>query len=687
MPVSTEYHDLLLEASKLYIRGDYVGARRACLIATQILPLSTDAHALLANIDRSLEDFESSERSFRICLDLNPYQPIVLHSYAGLLVKMERLEEALKCSMKAIQLAPHSGILAERAGYILWKLGNVEKAIALSISALQNDSTLVTAALNLSSIYTECNEPEKAENVLIDAMRSNPESHLLKYNYSVCQYNRGFLEKSIIATREAISLSRSFPEGECFLSFLLCEIGKHEESLKLALEVTRSYPNFTQGWIQLTAVYLCIHDFARAEETARSLVSKTHDSPSLLILLATALREQGKLDEAHEFLLRAEHGIGADHELTLATASLLEAQGQVTEARVQLRTYLESGNSSLQIACSFSRLLLSESDANICIASLDQFKQSILLPKEQISYYFALARVSHYKKEYLDSASFLSKANSIKLGITGNDYLCYWKKTKLCSDKLINNSFANRLSNRNTKDGSGFVFIVGLPRCGSTLLESILLASADFKELGETNLLAEAIGSCSAEARSKSGVVGSLDEKLRELAGTFSGYLDKNLYNYVYIDSIIAYLPAAKIIHCRRHPLDQILSLYRCNLGSGSFYSSHLESTALLLVEQERCLNLYKEIAGDTMFTMRYEDLVESPSEWIDAVLSWLCIENRISHTSFYRQKRYVPTASSLRVRQPIDKLSVNCWIEYADLLKPASRIIHNSGLFSDYTF
>ena len=115
-------------------------------------------------------------------------------------------------------------------------------------------------------------------------------------------------------------------------------------------------------------------------------------------------------------------------------------------------------------------------------------------------------------------------------------------------------------------DGNNRIFIVGVPRCGSTLLESILATNPCLKDLGETTALAQAIYNTSENTNKekKHSLCKLYDEQVaRTVPSNHSSTVDKNLYNFINVSHIARSMPSAKIIHCKRHPLDNILSMLR----------------------------------------------------------------------------------------------------------------------------
>ena len=161
----------------------------------------------------------------------------------------------------------------------------------------------------------------------------------------------------------------------------------------------------------------------------------------------------------------------------------------------------------------------------------------------------------------------------------------------------------------------------------------------------------------------------------------FKYITDKYLYNFVYINWIAAHMPAAKIIHCRRSPMDNILSMYRSNLAAGNNYTSKPEDAAKILIAHEQAMQIQKKRHPKKIFTFDYDEFVSAPEANLPKILEWLGLEFDQRYLHPEKSKRSVNTASVMQARKPISNKSVGGWKNYERLLKPALRIFQESGL------
>lgn len=157
--------------------------------------------------------------------------------------------------------------------------------------------------------------------------------------------------------------------------------------------------------------------------------------------------------------------------------------------------------------------------------------------------------------------------------------------------------------------------------------------------------------------------------------------IDKNLYNFIYINWIATYMPAAKIIQCRRNPMDNILSMYRSNLSAGNNYISNLEDAAKVLIAYEQAMTIHNERYPEKIFTFDYDAFVNAPEKNLSKLLEWLGLEFNENYLHPEKSTRSVNTASVMQARKPISNKSVGGWKNYENLLKPALRTLQESGI------
>ena len=264
-------------------------------------------------------------------------------------------------------------------------------------------------------------------------------------------------------------------------------------------------------------------------------------------------------------------------------------------------------------------------------------------------------------------------ANNLKFDLNPFNYEDFLKKSRtllLEMDKKI-------LKKIELKNSSENIFIVGMPRCGSTLLESIISMNKNVCALGEINILEESYLEYK-ESQKKKRIDELYIQKVNKKT-QLNITTNKWLYNYRYAGIISDEIPNSKIIHCYRNPLDNILSLYRAHFTKGNQYSSSLVNCAKVYLEQEKIMSIYKNKFQSKIYNLNYDLLVSNPNKEIKSLISWLGWKWQDLYSSPHQNTRAIATRSSVEVRSPINSKSIGGWKNYREMLKPALEILTQS--------
>ncbi len=294
-----------------------------------------------------------------------------------------------------------------------------------------------------------------------------------------------------------------------------------------------------------------------------------------------------------------------------------------------------------------------------------------LNPNSKIYAAFAISNLLHKKEKFKESAKYLKIANDESLRYKKSDSNLKIKHTEFYRSLKFKNS-----KNKKFKDSCNFVFIVGMPRSGSTLLENILSLNSKVIDMGEVNYLEESL----KEIKDIKCVYELYKKKvLNQFKSSFI-YTDKNLFNYMYCPIISHYFPGAKIINCMRNPLDNILSIYRANFLNQSF-SFSLQDISNLYVHYFETMEEYKIKYSGIIYNYIYEDLIKKPNDVIPEIINWLNWDWDEKYLSPHENKRNVFTASSAQIRKKFYSSSIGIWKEYKELLEPAIEIIKTNKI------
>ena len=476
-------------------------------------------------------------------------------------------------------------------------------------------------------------------------------------------------------------IDQGFNDHRVFANFgsILIDFGKPEEAELSLREAIKLNPNFAQAHTNLGGI---LKNQGKSEDAEKSYRQAIQLNPDLSIAnynLGSLLIDLGKLEEAELYTRKAIklNNKCADSHINLG--NIMRILGKLESAETLYQKAIEL-NPDFSLAYYALSTLQYKSDQTKWQDKL--FSESILMNKQKnelVDIYFARANILHKQKNFKDSSKNLKLANQLKLHLTPYKPDALIEKSQF----LILESDRKKIDQTENDQSPKSIFIVGMPRSGSTLLESILSMNNNVIDLGEINILEE---SFLKYKKNTSGF--TLAELYWETTNThknkFKITTNKWLYNYQYSGIIASEIPNAKIIHCVRNPLDNILSIYRTSFSRGNEYSSSLVDCTKVYLDQERIMTEYKNRFNSKIYDFNYDSLVTNPKNEIKSLISWLGWEWDDSYLTPHLNPRSVSTASSVQVRSPINSNSIGGWKNYTEMLKPAIEILTKTYKYKD---
>jgi len=248
-------------------------------------------------------------------------------------------------------------------------------------------------------------------------------------------------------------------------------------------------------------------------------------------------------------------------------------------------------------------------------------------------------------------------------------------------------------------DEDGPIFIIGMPRTGTTLVERILTSHSDVSAVGELTdfplLMTEMVQERHAIGSPEEGDIDAslrLDfhelgrryvDCARQLAGGAQYFVDKLPYNFLYCGYILAALPRAKIIHLRRDPLDTCYAVYKTLFFNAYSYSYDLQELADYYVGYRTHMDHWHRALPGRILDVSYEEFVRDPESQARRVLDWCGLSWQASVLEFHAQQRPSMTASAMQVRRPIYTHSIGAWRRSETSLAQVRERLERAGLLS----
>ena len=524
--------------------------------------------------------------------------------------------------------------------------GEIKDAELLYKQVIKMSGMDSVAFANLGVIYKQKVQLDKALSATLKAIEIEPGNAGIHMNLGSILQDQGKLKQALSATLKAIELQPDYSEAHKNLGGILKDQGELDQALNSTLKAIELKPDNVDAYINLGFIFL----------------------------------ERGQLDKAHAEISKAIELNPDDAVAHIMLGRIEEANGNLCKTKQLYSRSIEINPHQGWAYFEISKNLLSAEEAISILELIDGLSEAQFLPNEKMLLAFASSNCHHRLNEFSKSAINLSVANDIKLMLRASE-----KNSHISSTERMLKPGEYHCATSSTC-GKGRIFIVGMPRCGSTLVESILSVNSLAVDLGETKALSKAI--IKIRTNENTSPCCTLEEfyldQLKISSEIPEISLDKQLYNYMNSGIIARSMPAARIIHCRRNPLDNILSMFRANLTNGNNYTSSLEDSAEVLISQEQAMKHFKHLFPSSIYTLSYESLVNDPHHEIRRLLAWLEWDWNDDYLEPHKSSRSINTASVIQARKPINNKSVGGWKNYAEMLEPARRLLVDSGLFAN---
>ena len=543
------------------------------------------------------------------------------------------------------------------------EINNLKIAKNLFILSVKKYPLKINSYILLAEILRKENKVNDALRILQTAKKIDKFNAEIDYSLSISYKTINLFREAIFSIESAI---KQQPENQIYQILkadILIEFLKYEEAkeLLLNLKLPKDSYLYFQREILISKIFINQKKYTLAEKVLLELMKLFSKERTLYLNLSDLYFKNKELDKGILILKEAVNKFPEFIPLRFNLGIMYRNLGLI---KLSIKTHIEilekdkfNSNSYYELSTMYDF-----SNHNEELKTLIDINIENLPQKEKIYFCYSKANIYHCNENYKASAYFLKIANEEKLKIQPSDI-----KRKMKNGEYYRNLKIDKtLNSEKVIDGKKYLFIVGMPRCGSTLLETILSLNPKVKDLGEVFFLEESLQKVNALHEVKN----LYEEKVMNINSQKKIFTDKNLFNFLYCPIIYKFFPNAKIIHCTRNPLDNILSIYRTNFLNQSF-SSSLKDISELYDYHLELMHEYKGKFGIMIYSYDHDKAVKDPKESIHNLISWLEWEWSDKYLSPQKSKRSVFTASSAQVRKKINSDSSGYWKKYEDLLKP----------------
>jgi tetratricopeptide (TPR) repeat protein len=595
----------------------------------------------------------SAENCFTAAVKLDPNYVEAYSNLGNLLQLQGKSRDAVICLKKAIEIEPSFAQAYNNLGNALKQLGEIDDAFAAYQKAIVINPDLAEAYANSGGIQIQRGQAEAALECYDKAIQLKPDDAEFFYNRGKVLFASGQFEKALENFNRAIELKPDYFEAYTNCGVLLSGSGQFDKAIEHFNEAIRLKP-----------------DLAAAYSNR-----------------GNALSEIGKTEEALASYHKAV-------QLKPDYANALYNRGNVQRSLGLFEEALESYNEAIRLVpdyaeAYFNRSCLDEY-SQVSDAELDfmerQIKRTDLPAADLINYYFALANTCERAGDC---------ARHFELLLEGN----HLRRQEIAYDIAIEQDTCARIKTLfpDTNDGvqppayaddSSLtpIFIVGMPRSGTSLVEQIIASHSQVYGAGELTRLRQIIRTMLRPAVAMDRPDHNLNLRKNiesKIHSDYLGYLeslrrsekvitDKMPSNFMFLGFILSAIPSAKIIHIQRSPIAVCWSIFKHNFsGEGNAYGYEMDELAEYYLLYHDLMEFWQARFPDRIYHLDYEELTENQEIETRKLLDYCGLDWEQSCLDFHATKRDVKTASQVQVRKKMYQGSSSAWLKYEQQLQP----------------
>ena len=635
--------------------------------------------------------FNDAIKILKIILDDYPKHIDCLYMAAVSSRYLKEYKDAQNFIEKLLAVAPDMGRAYQELAHLHRDMGNEDISIKYYRQACELNPALLVSWKSLHQFFVKTNNHSAANTTLlkINKLESLP-STLLYIDQILHEGRIAIAEKKC---RAFLKQNPTHTYGMYLLSEIANRFGHFDDAEFLLQKAIEFDSNDGDLRMKYAEVLRKRQKFSETLEQVEILCKMFPDNLAYQAQLATEIMQNGDHEAAvsiyKKLLVKNPNNF-----------SIHTSKGHAEKTLGQTDIAIESYKSAYKIKPDHGESYFSLSNLKTYSFTKDevtkmqtQLKRLDLPLKEQAYFNFALASAYESDKKYDQAFFHLDKGNQIKNSQSN------YKIDQMNSELQLQQDVCDIDFFKNLGDGGckspDPIFILGLPRAGSTLIEQILASHSMIDgtlELPNILSLVQSLrGSdvygtlgkypnCMRDftsvKRSELGEAYITDTKIHRKNAPF--FTDKMPNNFRHIALIHLILPNAKIIDARRYPLDCCFSMFKQLFAQGQEFTYGLKEAGSYYNSYIKLMNHWNKVLPGKILKVNNEDVIEDLEGQVKRILKFIDIPFEENCITFHETERLVRTASSEQVRQPINKKGIGRWKPYAKHLKPLLETIDN---------
>ena len=609
---------------------------------------------------------------FKTALETNPSKAQYWLSYIDALIKLDRKTDA----KILFDQAKSKGAKGDGFDKLEKSLVGLEKVAEVNAISQKSQEPPKNQLKSIASLNTQ-GQHNQALNQALQLQQQFPKSFNLFNIIGAANKSLGKLDDAIVAYQKALSIKPDLAEtyynmgnalkGKCKLDEA---IGAYNKALAIKPDFAEAYNNMGNTLQEQGKLEEAIEAFNKA-------LALKPDYAAAYYNMGNAFKEKGKLEEALEAYNKA-LAIKPDY------AEACNNMGNTLKDLGKLEEAIQAYNKALAIKPNYAEAHRNLSSIKEYTEADEQFLQvqeyydhEDMSDDDKCHLNFALAKMYEDIGDINKSFSCLTMGNSLRkqlLNYSIDQDKSIFSKLKITQPYLLKNAFDIKESSNDPTP----VFILGMPRSGTTLVEQIISSHSEVTDAGELSYVAQFGGSLVLDPAliCTSSISKFRDRYLSEVSKISNGkplITDKMPQNFRLIPLICVAFPEAKIIHLQRNAAATCWSNYKQYFETDSLgYCYNIKDVVTYYKLYKDLMNLWQSRYSDRIYNLNYEDLVNGQENQTRKLIKYLGLRWEDSCLSPEKNKRSVRTASQQQVRQKVYRGSSEAWRKYEPYLNGA---------------
>lgn len=625
-------------------------------------------------------NFSLAEQQLAEILKEEPNDPNFLRLSGVSSIEQGNPQAALIPLSRVIKIAPDFAKAYEDIATAYFLMGDLEQSEKYLKKSLELDPKVFTAWKSLGDILFDQGKKEEANKAYKEALKTD--SRYEEMTKAMALISKGQSVEAESIYRGILAKDPKNVDALRLLALLASRNGAIDQAISMLLKCTELAPDYAMAWDNLGKMYRQKEDYIKSIKCLQKATELRPEWPQGWAGLGTVYTRASLHEEGIQAYLKSISLKDNQPRVHLSLGHVYKTIGLQEESIKSYKKTIELDPQNGEAYWSLANLKTYRFTNKEVSEMLEQLKNKDLPDREKVHFQFSLGKSYEDEKKFKRSFDFYLRGNNLNRGRNTYDPKAIEAMVER-EIRFFNNEFFKKRETWGARNNDP-IFIVGLPRSGSTLIEQILASHSDVEgtmELPNMLNIARKLGNTSREGSNYPEILDSISKsesvelgeqyikETQRLRSKSPYFIDKMPNNFSHVGLINLILPNSKIIDARRNPMDTCFSCFKQLFARGQAFTYDLQEIGRYYLSYIRLMDHWQKVLPDKVYLVEYEKMISNQEEETKKLLKFCDLSFQENCLKFYENKRAVKTASSEQVRQPIYKRGINYWKNFEESL------------------